>query len=216
MIARVNWLLVVTLICWAALSVEAAAQEVTVGVPPPPVAEAEVVAPPPPSAQLPPAQPLYYAPPPMQPPQPVQTEPVTRTRRDWAVIGSGIGMFAGGWLLTWIGTVIWYDQTTECTSTGWFGYTCTHYGPDDETLGFSFIPLVGPWLMLGGSWMSGADYVFPVIAGAVQTAGLVMLIVGLATPEQVVVERPVGTGDRAPTLSLAVRGPSIELALHHF
>ena len=96
----------------------------------------------------------------------------------------GIALFAGGWLLTWIATSVWYGETTECVSTGWFGYSCTHYGPDDAALAFSFIPLAGPWLMLASDSLQGADLIPPVLFGLTQLTGLVLLIVGGVLPAE--------------------------------
>lgn len=102
--------------------------------------------------------------------------------RRWELLGPGIALFAGGWLLTWIATSVWYGETTSCTSTGWFGYSCVHYGPDDAALAFSFIPLVGPWLMLASDSIHDAAIIPPVLFGLTQLTGLVLLILGVALP----------------------------------
>ena len=117
---------------------------------------------------------MAYAPPPadMRP----------RTQRHWELIGPGIGLFVGGWLVTFLATSVWYGETTTCSSTGWFGYTCTHYGPQDLALAMSFVPLVGPWLMLGDDGLRGADFIIPVLFGLLQTTGLVLIIVGVSLP----------------------------------
>ncbi len=183
---------------------------------PPPGVEAEVEAqaeppPAPPATELSAPAPAWGPPAPLPPPLP-PPEPVVRERVNWAAIGAGAAVFAGGWLLTWIATVIWYDQTTSCTSTGWFGYTCTHYGPDDTALAWSFAPLIGPWLMLTSASLQGPDLAFPILAGLVQLAGLTTLIVGVLVREPVEVRPRAGAAPQ-PRLAVTLRGTELGLQL---
>lgn len=166
--------------------------------------EDELVVPPPPPPEAPPpeAQPLEGQTPqvqlvaPQPPPPPVvggpmmdpeqpPPRPQPTTRANWPLIAGGAIVWAASWIITAVGTSVWYGETTSCSSTGWFGYTCTHYGPDDYALGVSFVPLIGGWLMLGSDALDGADYIVPIFAGLSQTAGFVLFIVGLATPQDV-------------------------------
>jgi len=122
-----------------------------------------------------------------------------RPRRitDWALVGSGIGLFAGGWLLTWIATSVWYGETTSCSGGLWSGpYSCTHVGgPGGWGLGFSFVPVLGPWIMLGDPYLDTAGEVLPpILFGLVQDLGLIFLIVGLATRHEAPPE-PMAAGD---------------------
>lgn len=174
-------------------------------------AQSEEVVPPPPTYGAPAATPdpstapPIYVPPAAPPPAsavyvppaaPVYTPPaVPRERRviDWGLVGGGIGLLAGGWLATFVSTIVWYSATTSCaTSAFGFPTDCTHIGgPGGSGLLFSFIPVVGPWLMLTDSYLdTPGEMVFPVIAGLAQDAGLILLIVGLATmhTETVMVE----------------------------
>lgn len=164
--------------------------------PPPSTAPAGTVPPPPASgvAYIPPGSTPSsgaYAPPGSVAYVPAE---IPRERRviDWSIVGTGIGLFAGGWLATWISTVVWYDRTTHCTSTGWFSYSCTHDGgPGGDGLAWSFLPVIGPWLMLTDPYLdTPGEIAFPIIAGIVQDVGLIMLIVGLVTQttETVMVE----------------------------
>jgi hypothetical protein len=124
--------------------------------------------------------------------------PHTEQRTNWAVLGAGIGMFAGGWVITWLSTILWYSFTTDCTSSGWWSYSCTHVGgPGGEGLAWSFVPVVGPWFMLSDPYLDTAgEVVFPILAGLVQDAGLVMFILGLVLKEDVLVgEEPMAAGD---------------------
>jgi hypothetical protein len=121
-----------------------------------------------------------------------------RPRRvtDWALVGSGIGLFAGGWLLTWLATSVWYGETTSCSSTGSWSYSCTHSGgPGVLGLIFSFVPVVGPWIMLGDPYLDTAGEILPpILFGLVQDLGLIFLIVGLATRYDAPPE-PMAAGD---------------------
>ena len=182
-------------------------------VPPPPPAADTVVVPPPATsggAVYAPAGAsgsVYVTPPPSNavyvPPGAPAFVPaeVPRERRviDWPILGSGIGLLAGGWVLTIASTIGWYSATTNCTGSSWSGtYTCTHDGgPGGTGLLFSFIPVVGPWLMLTDEYLDTAgEMVFPVIAGLVQDVGLILLIVGLATMHnETVMEAPRAAGD---------------------
>lgn len=100
-----------------------------------------------------------------------------------ATVGAGVGMFALGWVATFVGTMIWYFDTTDCMGAG-IGllsdpdgpYRCSHRGPNDDALGASFIPLVGPWVMLN---TPNVDPGFPIAMGIVQAAGALTLAIGV-------------------------------------
>lgn len=108
-----------------------------------------------------------------------------------AMVGAGAGMWAGGWLVTWIATSIWYSQTTSCTSAGgWdWSYSCTHVGgPGGDGLGWSLLPVFGPWLMLTDRYLdTPGEVVFPVISGIVQGVGLIVFILGFILQDEIVV-----------------------------
>ena len=112
-------------------------------------------------------------------------------------MGSGIGLFAGGWLLTWLATSVWYGETTSCSGSSWTGsYSCTHLGgPGGWGLGLPFVPVVGPWIMLGAPYLDTAGEILPpILFGLVQDLGLIFLIVGLATRHEAPPE-PMAAGD---------------------
>lgn len=205
-IARWAWVAALVLVAPAGASAQSASAEVVVTTPATPV-------PPPPAVAAPaPSTGVYVAPsssPYVAPSSGVYVAPtggvyapeaVPRTRRviDWGLVGSGIGLFAGGWLATWITTAVWYDRTTHCTSTGWWSYSCTHEGgPGGEGLAWSFLPVLGPWLMLTDPYLdTPGEIAFPIIAGLVQDVGLVLMIVGLATMhDEMVMEEVRRAGD---------------------
>lgn len=161
--------------------------------------EDEIVVPPPPPPELAPAQsppsqprrgpassgltdpdartqPYYYGPQP-RPPPPVSTHTETRQRIIWPLLAPGIGALAGGWVGYWLaytlGALI--CVTGSCSS----DFT--------EQWGYSLIPLAGPWLNIG---LANAEPIWPTVMGILQSAGLVLMIVGLTVREEVEVEVP--------------------------
>lgn len=209
MLASMRSLGCLVTVVWLALSGTSAVAQDGTAVPPPPVE-----ATPPPPGATPPVAPQVMitivpstTPPPSVPATSAAWTPAgsaapgmayggpppevrPRHRRHWELMGPGIGLFVGGWILTFVATSIWYGETTSCSSTGWFGYTCVHYGPTDLALGTSYIPLVGPWLMLGDDGLRGVDFLVPVLFGLIQTTGLVLIIVGASLPGEEVEPEP--------------------------
>lgn len=106
----------------------------------------------------------------------------------------GAGLLGIGWLTTWVGTIAWYADTTHCSSGGFLGIgrTCSHDGPNDDALGASFIPIVGPWIMLN---TPDVDPLFPAIMGITQAAGVLTLAIGI----------PLGRMDRDDEVAVDVR-----------
>lgn len=113
--------------------------------------------------------------------------PRVRTTRDWTTGIAGLGMLVVGYLGTAIATSAWYSQETHCSGLepGWFGLGCAHDTFGGTMLGFSFVPLVGPWLMFLDDELGGAAYAWPILTGLVQDLGFVLTIVGLANERTV-------------------------------
>jgi len=102
--------------------------------------------------------PTYYAPPPyMQPVAPPPTH--VELRPNYALIFSGVGVFALGYMLDVGGTlVVGHEPAWECA-----------------------IPVVGPYLQVGDTFSrdwSDLAKGFYVFDGLVQTAGFVLTVVG--------------------------------------
>lgn len=141
-----------TTLCTLLLFASAAtAQEAPPPVPPP------IVAPPPPGT-VPPGQPYAYPPPAYVqpgPPPPVRYE----LKPNYALIFSGVGVFGLGYMMDVFGTLVAGHQPAwECA-----------------------IPVVGPYLQVTDSFSSDwGDLAkgFYVFDGLVQTAGLVLTVVG--------------------------------------
>jgi hypothetical protein len=62
-----------------------------------------------------------------------------------------------------------------------------------------FVPVVGPFITIGSANASGAGAFWLAFDGVVQSAGVTMLVIGLAAPRTVLVRDDVGR----PSLSLA-------------
>ncbi len=120
-------------------------------------------------------------------PVPIPSQPRVRTGHDVALLSSGVAMFVGGFLGTAVGTSYWYSQDNACTNLGWFQWRCTHHELGDTSLAFAFVPIVGPWIMLSDPYLSGASYLWPIVAGLVQDLGFVLMLVGLVDTHEVVV-----------------------------
>jgi hypothetical protein len=109
------------------------------------------------------------------------------------MIGPGIGMLAGGWLGNWLVGIIGGLATLGLSP---------RYG---DYLGWSFVPVVGPWVNLtyfDGSLQPGF-IVIHTLFGVLQGGGLLLCILGTVLREEVVEVRYV-LGDDAdgPTLSV--------------
>jgi len=104
---------------------------------------------------------------------------------NWGLLGPGIALLAGGWAVSGVATSLWYSTTTSCVSTGILTNHCTHDGgPSGWGLLWSFLPVLGPWLVMTDPHIdSHEERIFPVIMGLAQLTGLVLVIVGAATPE---------------------------------
>lgn len=109
-----------------------------------------------------------------------------RTRQRWELIAPGIvGLVGGyvGWLLT---AIVWNSVNNTCTHSPWNPIPSCSFagrGPNGGDIWRSFVPLAGPWMSIAESpTLRGGDLFVPVLAGVAELAGVVMLIVGLATP----------------------------------
>jgi hypothetical protein len=116
----------------------------------------------------------------------VLTAPRIRTGHDVPLLSAGVVMFVGGFLGTAVGTSYWYSQDNACTYLGWFHWgSCRHHQLGDNSLAFAFVPIVGPWMMLSDPYLSGASYLWPVVAGLVQDVGFVLMLIGLVDTHEI-------------------------------
>jgi len=108
----------------------------------------------------------------------------TRTR--WEVVLPGLVSFVGAWV-GWVGTTIgWNLANTECGS-GYFFPSCSFngVGASGSDILRSLVPLVGPWWsVMQSESLRGWDLALPIFSGIAQAAGLIQMIVGLATPAE--------------------------------
>lgn len=128
---------------------------------------------------------------------PQQAVEVQSTRLRWGLIGPGIALLAGGWVVNWIvGTVGLIDM----------GFSTVYTGEQAEALfAWSFVPLVGPWVD-AGFWAGDSEregYVgIHVAMGILQLGGFVMCILGTVFPEEVT-EMQYVFGEDGPALAVA-------------
>jgi len=104
-------------------------------------------------------------------PQPVRT--IVHTSPTMALLVPGVIALAGGWLISGAGSVALLD---ECSFA-----TCPY--PQDEWVGYSWIPVIGPWLAFGVT-DPGEYGAFNVIMGVVQGAGLILTVLGLVIQQE--------------------------------
>ena len=105
-----------------------------------------------------------------QGPQPVRY--IHRSALVPGILVPGILLLAGGFLTEVIGAPLLSDSWDS-----------------SDQLGFAFIPILGPWLQLGGfsdldrAFEDGIGY-FPIVAGLAQALGLILTIVGLSVHDE--------------------------------
>ncbi|HJL20540.1 MAG TPA: EB domain-containing protein [Sandaracinaceae bacterium LLY-WYZ-13_1] len=126
-----------------------------------------------------------------------QQQPRTETRRMIGLIVAGAVALAAGWAANIL--VSAFAGVGSSTVDDW-----------DAFRGYSFIPVVGPWVQLatkptGFSADSWAGWL--VADGIVQAAGLAMLIVGIAVPVETTVYSEGGPGDGLDLALLPQVGP---------
>ena len=131
--------------------------------------------------------------------------PRVRSRPDMPLSMGGVVMFVGGFVTTALATSTWYSQDNACVSLdGWFRWQCTHHELGDTSLAFAFVPIVGPWVMSSDPYLSGASYLWPIVAGLVQDLGFVLMLVGLVDRHDVVVPPRVNLRPVASTSGVGV------------
>ncbi|HJL16909.1 MAG TPA: tetratricopeptide repeat protein [Sandaracinaceae bacterium LLY-WYZ-13_1] len=137
-----------------------------------------------------------------QPGQSYQQAPTrTESRPRWGLFIGGTIMFAVPWVITWSAGLM-LDEGGDATA-------------------LSFIPAAGPFILLGEIT---DDFILPtllVIDGLLQTAGLVMAVLGIALQSEVEVRAELDEGLRAPALALRPMGvpgagAGLALELTHF
>ncbi len=170
---------------------------------------------PPPSYQQPYGQPTYGQPTYGQPQYPTYAQPYAPTyqpqvrqvryvEQETSVKGlwiPGIVLFGVSYVLT--------------------GTLASAAVASSDYVGYSWIPLVGPWLMLGEA-ANDEQFAGALVGGIAQAAGLTMFVLGLALRQtvRVAVYSLDESNERAPRLALdlvpAPAGGMVGLSLSHF
>jgi hypothetical protein len=150
----------------------------------------------------------YYAPPPQQPAQPRYVDQEESIMGLWL---TGVILLPVSYVLTM--TAAW--STVESSSGS--------FERDIDYAWFSFIPLVGPWFMLAQNdtrSLNESEIAGALLAGVAQTAGLVLIVLGLAIKRTVRVATYSLGNERGPELSFDVgggpTGAQVGLTLSHF
>jgi hypothetical protein len=163
------WLVVASLAWWS--TVAGAQDAASDGLPPPTEAAPAAV----------PSQPaVLFASPPAPP-----AESVAETHTNWALIAPGIGLLGAGYVFNLVVGLL--AGVHPCIGPG----GCLPPPPTDWSTFrvWSAIPLAGPWAQLAvfpevlsdnPGWIA-----WLITTGALQAAGLVLLVVGIATPREV-------------------------------
>lgn len=120
------------------------------------------------------AQPSPYVAAGPQPAQPVRT--IVHTSPTTALLVPGVIALGAGWLLHGI---IALSLSQECSS---FSGSC----PSGDWIGYSWIPIVGPWLAYGVAERTGGESneIFNILFGVIQDVGLILMILGIAIQQE--------------------------------
>ena len=129
--------------------------------------------------------------------QTIQTEP------NWPLFGIGLAVWGGPWIITWA--------------------TVLGLGGFEDEITYSFIPVLGPWLLLGLTSVSEiGDEISTllVLDGILQPVGIALAIIGLVSQREVLVGR-LGDDEYAPSIALRPWTPpgggnGVALQLTHF
>lgn len=146
-----------------------------------------------------PYQQPYYAPPPRQP---MYVERDTSTHALWV---PGVILLPLSWVLTWTSAVATQPGSSR----------------DIDYMLFSWIPVAGPWFMLGqddNRPLNGAEIAGALLSGIAQVGSIVLIILGLSIRQRV---RTMVMGEnRGPEIDFTVipteGGAQVGLQLTHF
>jgi hypothetical protein len=127
---------------------------------------------------------------------------VTRHRVSGGLLGGGIGMFVGGWVLSGI-TGLVVGVAGAVSSTSWAT------GSAGDFITWSWIPILGPWANMAMMWRDADPgfYAWLAFEGLLQAGGLTMLIFG-AIGEDVTDYEPIAGVDLhlRPILGMTTQG----------
>ncbi len=119
-----------------------------------------------------------------------QAVEVRRTRMRWGMIGAGIGLTVGGWIANWLTAIP-------------AQFAITGESRRDQYVGWSYLPWIGPFVDAG--YMSDETdnglFALHLLYGIMQSAGLLLCILGTVLAEEEVVVQYV-FGEDGPALSV--------------
>lgn len=130
----------------------------------------------------------------------VQPREVRRSRMRWGMVVPGIILTVVGWVGNWI---------TGIPGVITMSVEGSHPGNEDTYFGFSWIPVIGPFVNAGFYAGSPHDGYFGMhlLWGVMQSAGVLLCILGTVLPEEeVVYEYALGDAPDAPRLAVTPWG----------
>lgn len=134
----------------------------------------------------------------------------TRHHVSGGLLGGGIGLLAGGWVISGVsGLFAALFGSVGCA----FGGSGSCFDAS-AFMGWGWIPVIGPWGQMGYVWPNADTgmYAWLAIEGALQAAGLVMLIFGAVGEDSVELTPVPGYAIRIqPMLSATTQGLSAEM-----
>jgi len=138
---------------------------------------------------------------------------VPHHRISGGLLGGGIGLFAGGWVLSWIsGTVVTVGGAVGCALAS--GCTWTASGTSNSFFDWGWVPILGPWVEMGLLWENadGGMYAWLAIEGLIQAGGITMLIFGAIGEDVMELEPAQGyVLNFRPMISTTMQGVSAQL-----
>jgi hypothetical protein len=189
------------------IMIQEAGPTTTVAPPPAPQASAYVVSAPPPSSACPEGSQLM----PNRHGQMTCMAEMERHHVIGGLLGGGIGLLAGGWLVEIISTLVTtIGGAVSCAAS--FGCSWATSGNFSTYSWSGYVPLIGPWIQMGTLWNNadGGMYAWLAVEGLLQAGGLTMLIFG-ALGEDVMEWQPIAGLDLqlAPALSATSQGLAV-------
>ncbi len=145
--------------------------------------------------------------------RPVCMMEVQRHRVIGGLLGGGIGLLAGGWVVSWVsGIVVTVGGAFACFVPSGCGWTSS--GASSAFFNWGWAPLIGPWVQMGYLWdnADGGMYAWLAVEGLLQAGGLVMLIFGALGEDSIQLEPVPGYAVHVrPMISASTQGLSADV-----
>lgn len=138
---------------------------------------------------------------------------VTRHRVIGGLLGGGIGLLVGGWVISGVfGTIATVGGAVGCALASGCSWTTSGYS--SAFLDWGWVPILGPWVQMGYLWENadGGMYAWLAVEALLQAGGLTMLIFGALGEDVTQFEPAQGyVLNFRPIVSPTVQGVSAQL-----